>query len=743
MRTHPLAFVVLSILVALPSVGCERAQHVPTVPDSSIEYDFGTADGGMPDLFRYPDATVDTCAEAGATLGDPCTGPESCDDGCFCNGVEVCTAGSCAAGADPCTDTVECTLASCLEETDTCFEAPQHEMCSDGDACNGMEVCDPDPLVAGCRSSAPLYCNDESACTIDSCDPAIGCVYRVRDLDGDGFTDGRCGGDDCDDDPRTGRNVHPGSVEICDNRIDDDCNGYRDYNDAACLPTNDTCASAIALPGAGTYSGSTRSLAANYTLGCGGGSGADAVFTFTLAEPQDVRASEAGAGDGAVTIRALADCAVGPEIKCGAGTAPTVLVRSLPAGDYAIIVKTTSAGAFDLNLRITPPTVAPLVDVCNASTVDVSAGGAFTGSFDEVADDYTLPCYSYARVKDAVYRFTLDAPKDVTIDGSTNGSYPYTYLNLTTDCASSSSSLACTSGYGMTNITRSSLAAGTYYIVIEPFDTSATTWTIDVSITDPLPRPIGDTCVSPVDITTTAGSLSTTVLSPYMDGNASCLSSSAGYVDAYFMFDVAVLSNVEVTTRTTGSGDVMALQTSCGSAGSDLRCRSTSGVGTQLFRSLAPGRYYVLVATNASFTTVSASVRMLPPTPTPLGDLCSTAVVLTPPSASVTGTLAGFEDDAPSGACTSGDASADAFYTFTLDAPTQVAAIATRTAGGIQELVLRRDTCNGAQVACASAAGTAAVNQALTAGTYILQVEQSVGSGPEGAFTLSVFFTPL
>jgi len=51
------------------------------------------------------------------------------------------------------------------------------------------------------------------------------------DLDEDGYTDEACGGDDCDDsDPA----VNPGAMEVCDNGIDDDCDGDIDGDDSEC-----------------------------------------------------------------------------------------------------------------------------------------------------------------------------------------------------------------------------------------------------------------------------------------------------------------------------------------------------------------------------------------------------------------------------------------------------------------------------------------------------------------------------
>lgn len=57
------------------------------------------------------------------------------------------------------------------------------------------------------------------------------------DLDGDGYNDECCGGNDCDD---NANDVNPGAAENCDNEIDNDCDGYVGLEDPDCVPMTTT-----------------------------------------------------------------------------------------------------------------------------------------------------------------------------------------------------------------------------------------------------------------------------------------------------------------------------------------------------------------------------------------------------------------------------------------------------------------------------------------------------------------------
>lgn len=740
--------IVLGALLAACTVS---EGHDAGRPEGGFRVDGGSGDAAVvPDAGVPPDAFVDLCMGhegPATTLGQPCSESSECDDHCFCNGVERCTGAVCVAGDEPCTDAVPCTADRCLEETDNCVNRPDHSMCQDGDACNGSEQC---VTVGGdgrgCTLGAELYCNDENACTIDSCDPAHGCVFTPKDLDHDGFGDVRCGGEDCDDDPRTGRDIHPGAVEICDNRRDDDCDTRRDYLDSDCLPTNDTCSNVQVLPGAGTHSGSTRGLNADYTLGCSTLNGADAVFQFTLTEPHDVAVTAAGGsttfGEGmAITLRST--CAAGPEIRCGTGdNIASVRQRSLAAGTYYVIVKTIAPTEFDLTLRITDPTVAPRTDICNPMTDDVSRGGSFTGMFDEVEDDFRLDCNTGGSYRDAAYRLTLTTPKDVVITAQTTGSFtPITYLALTTDCANASARLACQSGFfSPAEIRRRNLPAGTYYILVESSDATAISWTLNVVLTDPSARTPSDSCSPVLDITDTMQTVSIGAFE--LDVGTSCGGSDPSFRDAIFDIDLPDTRDVTLTTRSSlGAYFYVSLTpTTCGAVGMELRCSSGLSPLNMLFRSLPAGHYYVVVSTATGGGTLSAQATTAVPTPIPPDDRCTgaTALDLSTP-VSVMGTTLGYGDDGTT-RC-GGTGRLDRYYSFTLATRRNVRAFLTPDAPSATMTLEIETTCGSAATdpaRCRNGSGSspASLNATLDPGTYYFVVESPESSA--GAYTLDV-----
>lgn len=103
----------------------------------------------------------------------PCSIDADCNDGLFCNGVEVCTpAGSCQAGTPPCSGATP----FCNEATETCSGCTVDAQCpDDGEFCNGTEFCnlqnglcshtgDPCHAVQTCNENTNA-CDDPNPCT--------------------------------------------------------------------------------------------------------------------------------------------------------------------------------------------------------------------------------------------------------------------------------------------------------------------------------------------------------------------------------------------------------------------------------------------------------------------------------------------------------------------------------------------------------------------------------------------------
>ena len=209
------------------------------------------------------------CDDANSLSGDGCDADCSfscemdleCDDGDPCNGVETCGGESgqrCIAGTLPtgivsCGAGLVCSAGACVEtgcqngvvepnefcddgndvsgdgcEADCRFTCYFDSDCDDGNACNGIEVCDgtTNACTAGTAPDCASLMSPETTCEEAICEPVAGCMLQLIDHDGDGFasTDlGACGLD-CDDGNST---IYPDAPEIRDT-MDNDCNGLVD-----------------------------------------------------------------------------------------------------------------------------------------------------------------------------------------------------------------------------------------------------------------------------------------------------------------------------------------------------------------------------------------------------------------------------------------------------------------------------------------------------------------------------------
>jgi len=110
-----------------------------------------------------------------------------CNDGNFCTTQDLCVQGTCS-GSKPlaCSDSNPCTKDSC-EPAAGCTFVPTDGACNDGNLCTTQDAC----VLGLCTGTAMLACDDANACTLDSCDPKVGCAHMPQDKpcsDGDQCT---------------------------------------------------------------------------------------------------------------------------------------------------------------------------------------------------------------------------------------------------------------------------------------------------------------------------------------------------------------------------------------------------------------------------------------------------------------------------------------------------------------------------------------------------------------------------
>lgn len=708
------------------------------LPATDAGRDAQVRDAGTPD-----DAGDDTDAGPppectpegmGATIGEACERDADCDDACFCNGVELCQSGECVAGNDPCGGS-ECAVATCTE-AGGCSLAGDDSMCDDGEPCNGAERCD---VRLGCRAGAPPSCNDADICTIDACEPGVGCVYEPFDGDGDGEASRTCGGSDCNDRLAS---IGPHAAEICDNGIDDDCDGAIDIEQEGCRPTNDTCASAedITPTGLGTFRfrRTTVGFANDTTLACTVSTtdtrraGPDAVFVLRLTEARDVTLQVEGLQYNAgIVLRELAACAEGPDLKCSAPSSssvePVLRRRNLPAGEYAIFVKTRAAAAFTLAVTLAE-TSGVQADICADDVLDISAGGSFAGGIED--HDYELSCHTstISAYPEAAFRIVVPTGefRDVRLLGTVRtptGSTSTPYLELTSACGDDEAALSeCISGSSSTGgeLLLRGLPEGTYYVLLEGSYTTAGvgSYTLEAEVLPSAGREPGDSCDPgvPVVVTeSTPGTVDLASLDAVRDEGEFCGANRAGYRDAFFTFTLAEERDVLVRTSSTARHWV-GLSSECGEVASGVDCAaSASGVAERRFLRVPAGTHYLDVSTLADSGTLTAEITTFAPTPRPGNDLCAGATPLV--DGAVTDVpLPEYSDDVDY-SC-GGTEALDAYYTFTLATPRFVVL----RAEGASSMAILSAGCDAPPAICDNG-GPPEVSQVFEAGTYHVAVE--------------------
>jgi len=141
--------------------------------------------------------TDDACLPPGGGCAHT-TNTAPCSDSSPCTAKDTCANGGCKGAQISCDDNVACTFDSCEEATGNCKHAVNHTLCADGNPCT-LDVCD--AAASGCTHAPDnaAGCTDENACTADKCQggKCVSVVTCACQVDADCNDNNPCTKDAC------------------------------------------------------------------------------------------------------------------------------------------------------------------------------------------------------------------------------------------------------------------------------------------------------------------------------------------------------------------------------------------------------------------------------------------------------------------------------------------------------------------------------------------------------------------
>lgn len=472
-------------------------------------------DGLIDEGFTCVPGSMGSCTASCGTTGgrtcnascewDPCVPPiEACnglDDNCdgMCDETLTCCAGSAGTCSTSCGTTGSrtcsgaCGWSACSPPPEVCngVDDDCNAACDDGFACcagssgsctsscgsTGTRSCD-----AGCVWGACAAPGESCNGADDDCDAAIDEDFTCA-FGGSQSCVTSCastGTQSCDATCEWGTCAPP--PEAC-NGVDDDCDASVDEGCGACS----ACAGATMVTGTGGRF--SRTLGPGSHTGSCGGTGAEAVFSFTTTSPKDVFISTHGtAGVDTVVYVRSCSCA-GTEVGCNddadGRTTSMLQLTNLPADTYNVFVD-SSGGAVDVTVDIYLSDPASESDRCGHPTFippgTLNISGSTCGFAADISPALSTSCnfIGSGDASDRLYYFYLPAPSTVTFDTCNAPTAYDTTLYVRGICNTESLAnqpmcdddgcagpLTCTRGARST--TGGLLAAGLHYLVVDGF----------------------------------------------------------------------------------------------------------------------------------------------------------------------------------------------------------------------------------------------------------------------------------
>lgn len=388
------------------------------------------------------------CPEGQSLCDSTCVDTSSDESNCGhcgirCRSDQICSGGTCICSGD----LVECS-GSCV---DTSIDPNNCGTC--GNRCVGSEAC------------------VDGTCTLACPEDLIACGGYCVDISSDRHNCGGCG------------------IECAE---DESCNGGTCVSSSVCPA--DSCSNPIDVSGGGRFTGSTECAGDDYSGSCGGTSGREVVFTFTIDSQKDVFISTYGSSFDTLLYIREGSCDIGTDTHCNDDEHDTLQselkLLNLPAGTYYIFLdgySSLSHGDYILDVYMTDPHRCWWGrvdgDRCgNPIFIDIYSATSITGNTcpwewcDPEAD--AVGCRGTSDGKDFVYYFVVRAsPLNVTFSLCDSASWD-TVMYIRSVCNSSSSTdmVACNDdgcSTGLQSIITTTLEPGIYYLWIDGYSGSA------------------------------------------------------------------------------------------------------------------------------------------------------------------------------------------------------------------------------------------------------------------------------